>query len=72
MTSEEKFKRLLELDKKNATVRIISVAGEEFICRLYCPAEGEEDLAYHIVTLEKPERIFILECNYIAKIEELE
>lgn len=71
MSSLEKFKLLLELDKRGAKVRIISVRGEEYICKLYCPAEGEEDLAYHVITLENPPRIFILECDYIDSIEEL-
>ena len=71
MNSLEKFKLLLELDKRRAKVRMVSVRGEEFICKLYCPAEGEEDFAYHIITEEKTPRLLIIECSYIAKIEEI-
>lgn len=62
---------LLELDKKRSLVKITSVRGEIFYCKLRCPAEDEEDWAYHIVTLEDPPRNFILECNYIESIEEI-
>ena len=71
MTSSEKMDILLELDKKKSLVKITSVRGEIYFCRLRCPAEDEEDWAYDIITLEDPPRNFILECNYIESIEEI-
>ena len=71
MTSEEKFDLLMSLQRKKSRVKITSVRGEEFVCRLRAPAEDEEDWAYGIITFEEPPQHFILECNYIAKIEEL-
>lgn len=71
MTSLEKCKFLMKLDKKKSLVKITSVRGEVYFCRLTGFAEDEEDWAYHIVTLESPPRHFILECNYIESIEEI-
>lgn len=68
MDSLSKFKLLSELEKINATVKIISVRGEEFTCKLLGFAEDEEDWAYDIITTEKPPRYFTIECNYIAEI----
>lgn len=71
MTSLEKCKFLMELDKKHSLVKITSVRGEVYFCKLRGFAEDEEDWAYHIVTLEDPPRFYTIECNYIESIEEI-
>ena len=71
MTSSEKMDILLELDRKKSLVKITSVRGEIYFCRLRCPAEDEEDWAYDIITLEDPPRFYTIECNYIESIEEI-
>ena len=72
MTSSEKFDILLNLDQKGSLVKIITFGGDEFLCRLEDFSEDEEDWAYQVVTLEDPPRHFILECNFIKSIEEIE
>lgn len=71
MTSEEKFDLLVSFYYKSIPVKITVASGEVFFCRLRGIAEGEDDLAFGIITLEKPPRHFILECNYITDIEKL-
>ena len=71
MKSLEKFKLLVHLEKKHAVLKITTIRDEQFICKLRGVAEGEEDWAYHIETLEDEPHLYILECNYIKSIEEL-
>ena len=71
MTSAEKFKQLLELDSKNAKVKITTVRGDIYHCMVDSPAEGEDDWAYHFISPDFPTKFFILECNFIENIEEL-
>ena len=71
MTSIEKFKRLIELDDKNVKAKITTTAGEVYYCILDSPAEGEDDWAYHFISPDCPTHYFILECNFIEKIEEI-
>ena len=72
ITSIEKFNRLIELEVADKKVKITTIRGDVYYCKVECPAEDEEDLAYHIITLEDPPRHFILECNFIKSIEEIE
>ena len=72
MTSLEKFKLMIELQLRHVNVKITSIRGDVYFCKLHSPAEDEEDLAYHVITLEDPPRHFILECNFIKSIEEIE
>ena len=71
MTSIEKFKRLIELDDKNVKAKITTTAGEVYYCILDSPAEGEDDWSYHFISADYPTHYFILECNYIERIEEI-
>lgn len=71
MTSSEKFDLLMDLDKRGAKVKITTVRGEEILCKLRGMAEDEEDWAYGVITLDTPPKHCIIECNYIAGIEEL-
>ena len=71
MTSLEKMKLLMEYQKKGAKLKITTIDGSVFNCKLYCPAEDEEDWAYDIVTLDNPSRFYTLECNFIETIEEI-
>ena len=71
MTSLEKMKLLMEYQKKGAKLKITTIDGSVFNCKLYCPAEDEEDWAYDIITLEDPPRFYTLECNFIETIEEI-
>ncbi len=71
MTSLEKFDVLMALDKKRSKVKITTINGEEYICKLCCFAEDEEDWAYDMITIDTPKKYLTLECNYIKTIEEL-
>ena len=71
MSSIEKMKLLMEIQRRHANVKITTIRDEVYFCKLHSPAEDEEDWAYQIVTLDKPPKYFILECNYIKSIEEL-
>lgn len=70
MTSSEKFDTLLELQRSGKDkLKIITVDGKEWHCKLLDPAEDEDDWAYHFADLHDPLKFFILECNYIESIE---
>ena len=69
MTSIEKFKLLIELDDADAKVKITTVCGDVYYCKLDSPAEGEDDWAYHFISPDYPTKYFILECNFIERIE---
>ncbi len=71
MTSIEKFNRLIELEVKESKVKITTVRGDVYYCKPNCPAEDEEDWAYSFFTPDYPTHYFILECNFIEKIEEI-
>ena len=73
MTSSEKFDVLLDLQRSGKeNLKIVTVDGKEIYCRLLDPAEDEDDWAYHFVDLYNPLKFFILECNYIKSIEEIQ
>ena len=65
------FKKLMYYDNQKSKLKIKTKDGKIYRCKLQSPAEGEEDLAYHIETLDDPPKYFILECNFIDAIEEL-
>lgn len=71
MTSLEKFNWLIELEKKYAKIKITTVRGEIYYCKVDCPAEDEEDWAYIFISPDYPTKYFILECNFIDQIEEI-
>lgn len=71
MTSIEKFNRLIELEVGNRKVKITTVRGDVYYCKVEHPAEDEEDWAYSFFTPDYPTHYFILECNFIEKIEEI-
>ena len=71
MTSSEKFELLLALDKKKRKVKITTVRGDVYHCKLNNFAEDEDDWAYHFISPDFPTKFFILECNFIKNIEEL-
>ena len=71
MTSLEKMKYLIELEKRGSAVKVVTIKGDEHICILNGIAEDEEDWAYHFITVNNPTNRFILECDYIKSIEEL-
>ena len=71
MTSIEKFNRLIELEVKDSRVKITTIRGDIYYCRLHCPAEDEDDFAYSFVTPDYPTHHIILNCNFISTIEEV-
>lgn len=71
MTSSEKMDILIALDDKNAKAKITTVRGETYYCIVDSPAEGEPDWAYHFISPDFPTKYFILECNFIERIEEI-
>ena len=71
MTSEEKMDILLALDKKDSKVKITTVRGDIYYCKLNNFAEDEEDWAYHFISPDYPTHYFIMECNFMAEIEEI-
>lgn len=71
MTSSEKMDMLLDLDRKNRKVKITTIRGEIYRCKMHCPAEDEDDWAYQFITPDYPTKYFILECNFIERIEEI-
>ena len=71
MTSDDKFKYLMDLDNRNAKVKITTRHGDVYYCKVDSPAEGEDDWAYHFFTPDYPAHYVILECNFIAQIEEI-
>ena len=71
MTSIEKFKLLIKLDDAAAKVKITTIRGEVYYCKLDNPAEGEDDWAYHFISPDYPTKYFILECNFIERIEKI-
>lgn len=71
MTSIEKFNRLIELEVKDIKAKITTSRGEVYYCKVEYPAEDEEDWAYSFFTPDYPTHYFILNCNFIEKIEEI-
>jgi len=71
MTDIEKFELLLELEDKASKAKITTTNGETYYCKIDNPAEGEDDWAYHFISPDFPTKYFILECNFIDKIEEI-
>ena len=71
MTSSEKFDLLLALDKEKRKVKITTVRGDVYRCKLNNFAEDEDDWAYHFISPDFPTKFFILECKFIESIEEL-
>ena len=71
MTSEEKMDILLALDKRGSKVKITTVRGDVYYCKLNNFAEDEEDWAYSFFTPDYPTHYFIMECNFMAEIEEI-
>jgi len=71
MTSSEKLDVLLDLDRRNAKVKITTIQGDIYQCKLSGFAEDEDDWAFHFVSPDFPTKYFILECNFIAAIEEI-
>jgi len=48
-----------------------TINGDVYYCEPQCPAEDEEDWAYSFFTPDYPTHYFIMECNFIAKMEEV-
>ena len=71
MTSSQKMDLLLDIYSRGNNVKIITVNGEEFYCKLRCPAEDEDDWAFHVIVLDSSRRHLTLECNYVKSIEEI-
>ena len=71
MSSSDILDILMEYDKKKAKLKITTIDGSVFNCKLHCPAEDEEDWAYDIITLDNPSRFYTLECNFIETIEKI-
>ncbi len=71
MTSSKKMDLLLDIYDRGNSVKITTINGEEFYCKLRCPAEDEDDWAFHVITLDSSHRHLTLECNYIESIEEI-
>ncbi len=71
MTSAEKMDILLDLDKRDSKVKITTVHGDVYYCKLNNFAEDEEDWAYHFISPDYPTHYFIMECNFIANLEEI-
>ena len=71
MTSLEKFNFLVELEKKDTRIKVTTFDGSLYYCKLHCPAEDEDDWAYIFVSPDFPTHYFILECNFIERIEEI-
>ena len=71
MTSSEKFDILLDMDRRKAKAKITTVRGETYYCKPLHFAEDEDDWAYDFFTPDYPTHYFILECNYIERIEEI-
>ena len=71
MTSSEKFDLLLDLDKRKCKVKITTVRGDIYRCKLNNFAEDEDDWAYQFISPDFPTKYFIMECNFIERIEEI-
>ena len=71
MTSIEKFNKLIQLEVQEAKVKITTINGDVYYCKLQCPAEDEADWAYSFFTPDYSTHHFIMECNFIAQIEEI-
>lgn len=71
MTSLEKIDVLLDLDKRKKKAKITTANGETYYCKPLHFAEDEKDWAYDFFTPDYPTKHFILECNFIDKIEEI-
>ena len=71
MTSSEKFDILVRLDKRRGKAKITTIRGEVYYCKPLHFAEDEDDWAYSFFTPDYPSKHFILECDFIAKIEEI-
>lgn len=71
MTSSEKIDVLLDLDSRNAKAKITTVRGDTYYCKPLHFAEDEDDWAYSFYTPDYPTKYFILECNFIERIEEI-
>ena len=71
MTSAEKFDILLDLEASDTKAKITTVRGDVYRCKVDSPAEDEDDWAYHFITPDYPTKYFILECDFIARIEKI-
>ena len=71
MTSLEKFNRLIEIECGTGKAKITTVRGDTYYCRVHCPAESEDDWAYQFISPDFPTKYFIMECNFIERIEEI-
>ena len=71
MTSSEKMDILIELDKRKRKVKITTVRGEVYRCKLSHFVEDEDDWAYQFISPDFPTKYFIMECNFIERIEEI-
>lgn len=71
MNSLEKFNRLIEFEIAGRKAKITTVRDEVYYCKPLHVAEDEEDWAYSFFTPDYPTHYFILECNFIKRIEEI-
>ncbi len=71
MTSLEKFNKLIEFEVNNIKAKITTINGDVYYCAPQCPAEDEDDWAYSFFTPDYPTHYFIMECNFIVKMEEI-
>lgn len=76
MTSIEKVKLIMAIDKRHHLARIKTADGETYVCKLLGYAEDEEDDAYDVIMYSDGKRRkklgnFVLEMNFIETIEEL-
>ena len=72
MTSLEKFNQLVEIDQKKGKAKITTVRGEVYYCKPLGFAEDEDDWAYDFFTPDYPTKYFVLDCNFINTIEEVD
>ena len=71
MSSLDKMKKLLQIQKSGHLAKITTRDDEVFVCRLHNPAEDEEDWAYDVITVETVPQHYTLECDFMTDIEEL-
>ena len=71
MTDLENFNKLIELEKSRSKIKLITKQGDVYYCEIHCPSEGDDELAYIFVSPDYPTKYFILDCDFIDTIEEI-
>ena len=70
MTSSEKMKMLIDIQKRGNLAIIKTLDGDTTLYKLCNPAEDENDWAYDVIKIGDNPKHYTIECDFIINIEE--